>query len=304
MYKPLSLCAISLAVTIGWALPAELTGADRDIQIRSVDFETQVIELFNFGSVAEDLSGWRFCTHDESERLRYSGGTGLNGVSIAPSDSLFIHFANDASQANELNVTGAGGIGGQFATPLDQDAYSIGLYFSSTGAPLSTSQFGNPAAIADHIQWSIDGTDNTSADERSDEAQNGSIWTDQSLWIPTTATTTGIVLNDTTGGTLHGPANYDVIEFAPSLLGDFNNNNRVGPEDYTLLRDGFGGDVPLDNDDELGVPIGPDHYNLWSGNYGNTGGNGSIAAVPEPGTLILLCWGSWLLLPNRSKKRT
>jgi hypothetical protein len=47
------------------------TAAPRDVQIVEVNFSTQVIELFNFGAATEDLSGWRFCSHNStSVRLR------------------------------------------------------------------------------------------------------------------------------------------------------------------------------------------------------------------------------------------
>ena len=62
-------------------------------------------------------------------------------------------------------ISAVGGIGGNFALPLDAgasgDAYALGLYINSG--------FGAGANIADHIQFSFGGADNFTADERSDE---------------------------------------------------------------------------------------------------------------------------------------
>jgi len=77
------------------------SGADRDVQIRSIDFETGVVELFNFGDVDENLSGWRFCTHDNDQFRQYSGSSGLNGVVIESRTSLFIHFNNDGPSGSD-----------------------------------------------------------------------------------------------------------------------------------------------------------------------------------------------------------
>ena len=143
--------------------------APRDIQFRSVNFETSVIELYNFGEDTENLDGWRFCSHDENQVRRYSSNTGLNNISLAAGESLFIHYLNDApaNTENAINISGRG----SFATTLDSGAYGIQIYFT----PVS---FGNGNRIADHLQWSIDGVDNTSADDRSDEAQAGGVWED------------------------------------------------------------------------------------------------------------------------------
>jgi len=121
----------------------------------------------------------------------------LNSQTIPPGQSLFIHFNNDASASNEINASTVG----SFASPLDSGAFGLQLYFS----PVS---FGNGATIADHIQWSIDGEDNTSADERSDEAEAGGVWVDQSAWVSTSTNTEFILLTDATSAELHSPADY------------------------------------------------------------------------------------------------
>lgn len=180
--------------------------APREIQIKSVDFTTGVIELHNLGDSTVALDGWRFCTHDEDQDRRYSGSTGLNGVSIAAGNSLFVHYNNDASAGNEINIST---IGGSFATTLDSGSYAIGLYWQTP--------FGTGSNIADHIQWSIGGVDNTSADERSDEAVAGGVWTSETDWIATTASTTRIELADLSGSDLQDSSDYNVIPEPSSL---------------------------------------------------------------------------------------
>ena len=180
--------------------------APRDVQIRSIDFTTGVVELFNFGTTDEILDGYRFCTHDEDQNLQYSSATGLNGVTITAGSSLFIHFNNDASGANQINISALG----NFATPLDAGAYGMQIYFP----PVS---FGDGNTIADHVQWSIGGANDATAAARSDEAELGGVWTDQNLWVSTTADSLGVNLNDTSGSVLHGPDDYDVLEASSAV---------------------------------------------------------------------------------------
>ena len=193
---------LPLLFVFSLAFVASLFG-QRAVQFREVNFTTGVIEMHNFGDTDQDLTGWRFCSHDEEEDRRYSSNGGLNGVVIAAGSSLFVHFLNDApaGDANAINIAGRG----NFADPLDRGPYAIQIYFQTP--------FGNTGTnIADHLQWSIDGVDDESADFRSAAAEGGGVWTDQSLWIPTTAESTALVLTDTTGGILHGPDSYEVIE--------------------------------------------------------------------------------------------
>ncbi len=198
-----SLFAVGLFVL----LTGHLAAAPRDVQIRSVNFATGVVELFNFGRTDESLGGWRFCTHDENEALRYSGFAGLNGVTIEAGTSFFIHFNNDAPGGSDsINRSTVG----SFALPLDAEgAYGMALYFPPV-------VFSSGAQIADHLQWSTGGADNDRADERSDEAERGGVWRDQSRWIATGADTVEIVLTDETGGVLHGPEDYQVRGPAPN----------------------------------------------------------------------------------------
>lgn len=60
--------------------------------IRSIDTGALVLELHNFGSANELLSGFRFCSHDDNQFRVYSDSTGLNGVTIEAGTSLFLHL--------------------------------------------------------------------------------------------------------------------------------------------------------------------------------------------------------------------
>ena len=62
---------------------AQITTPVRQIQIRNIDFANQTVEIHNFGTADQDLSGWRFCTHDESEVRRYSDTVGFSGVTLS-----------------------------------------------------------------------------------------------------------------------------------------------------------------------------------------------------------------------------
>jgi len=183
-------------------LPAITFAAARDVQIQSVNFLNGVVQVTNLGAASESLAGWRFCTHNTSATLRYSAATGLNGITLAPGESLYVHFNNDAAATGEINIST---IGGNFAA-LERDAYGMGLYWQTP--------FGTGTNIADHLQWSLDGLDNPSADERSDEAVAGGVWQDDTQWIPTSDASLQIDLLDLSAGVLHSPADYAVEDAA------------------------------------------------------------------------------------------
>ena len=221
------------------ALSPYALAAPRDIQIRSVDFTTNVVELHNFGVATESLDGWRFCTQDENQTFVYSLTTGLNGKSLAPGASLFIHMANDASgDPTTINAS----VVGSFAGPMDAGpgAFALSLYFPPVN-------FANPAAMADHVQWSVGGLDNTVADERSDEARNGGLWVDDGKWIATTDNSLRIDLLDNTGGMLHEPNDYMVTEPSidancpnPGCSADIDDDCMIGLPDLAGLLAAFG----------------------------------------------------------------
>lgn len=230
-------CAVILAVGAG-------TAAERDVQIRSVNFATGVVELHNFGATDEPLDGWRFCTHDAGIAFQYSGPAGFNGVTIEAGTSVFLHYNDDAG--SDPDHFDASELSGAFAFPLDFDAYGMQIYFPNAQGFVN---FGDPSLMADHLQWSESGADDASADERSDEAQNAGLWNNQDEWIATTADTQRIVLLDDTGGTAHGPEDYLVSTCSTAGCdnGDLNGDCSVGLDDLSILLGNFGG--PGDRED-------------------------------------------------------
>jgi hypothetical protein len=166
-------------------------GAPRDVKFASFDIENAVVEMTNFGTETEDLSGWRFCSNNSSVVLRYSGAAGFNGRSLAPGESIFIYLNNDApGSADTLNYSSLGGS----LAPVDRTAYAFAIYFPpSVGGTIS---FGNGNLIADFLQFSLNGANNTTANIRTDEAVNGGVWSGLTDWISITNNTASIDLID------------------------------------------------------------------------------------------------------------
>jgi Concanavalin A-like lectin/glucanases superfamily len=75
--------------------------------------------------------------------------------------------------------------------------------------------------------------------------------------------------------------------------GDFNSDDKVDAADYVIWRKNDGTNNALENDNNLGTPIGPAHYDLWRTNFGNPPGSGAsvgmaASGVPEPSTGCLM----------------
>ena len=247
--------ALTAFLLLAQTVTAQITTPARFVQIRSIDLNRSVLELFNSGTTSQSLNGWRFCTHDEDQVRRYSGSTGLNGTTLESQQSLFIHFNNDADPTNaqERNINS---ISGSFATPLDANgAYGAQIYVNSS--------FGSGASIADHIQFSVDGLDNSTADERSDEAE-GEVWSDQNDWIAISATTEMIVLNDASlDQEIHSASDYTVVEPVLTIFGDVNRDQAVnfldiGPFISVLSTGGFQAEADIDRNESVNfLDIGP-----------------------------------------------
>ncbi len=240
------------------ALASPAFAAPRDVQFRTVDLDAGVIELHNFGTEAEPLDGWRFCSHDQAVIRRYSATSGLNGVSIPAGESLYVHFNNDADAADEINISA---IGGNFAG-LSSTAYAIQIYFP----PVS---FGNGNQIADNVQWTADGTPNAVADERSDEAVTGGVWGDLNDFVSLDLGARGagafIRLKNLTAAELNNSTDYVVS----AAIQDCNMNGR---DDVFEILDG--GDVPC-----AGVSTCPADFD----------GNGVVDSADL--AVLLAAWG-------------
>ncbi|MEM1424639.1 MAG: hypothetical protein AAGH64_11635, partial [Planctomycetota bacterium] len=149
-----------------------VTAPERAVQIRSVDFQTGVIELFNFGVSPLALDGWRFCTHDFNQSRVYTGPNGFTGVTVGAGASGFVHVNNDAPTGDASRVN-ASSLGGGFASPLGTGAYALQLFFPGANGSVS---FGNSSLIADHIQWNIAGAGVGSTEFRTSQAVSQSPW--------------------------------------------------------------------------------------------------------------------------------
>jgi hypothetical protein len=233
----------------------------RDVQIRSIDFQAGVIELRNFGTGTEPLDGWRFCSHDENQIRQYSGTTGLNGRSLGPGESLFIHFNNDApAEPNRVNRSALGGL---FAVPLTPAVYALGLYWPNGGVLA----FASADDLVDHLQWSIDGVDNTTADERSTVAQTAGLWTSESAWIVTAADSLSIVLLDESNGRLHGPTDYQVNgPTGDPCTADVNGDGALTPADFSSWVAAFNAQA-AECDQNGDAACTPADFSAWIVNF-------------------------------------
>ena len=75
-----------------------------------------------------------------------------------------------------------------------------------------------------------------------------------------------------------------------SLAGDYNVDGVVDSADYVLWRANVGqpaGSLPNDN---TGLAIGDDQYNVWRSNFGSVASGSALgaSAVPEPSTMALM----------------
>ena len=191
------------AIALAAGLSSAGFDAERLVQFASVDLDSSIIELHNYGDFAMPLDGWRICTHNSVMQFRYSAATGLDGVTLDPGESLFVYMNNNAP-ADPLNFNRSD-LGGFFALPLDQNAYALEIFWPNGGF-LS---FGAADDMVDHMQWSIDGVSDAGADARSLQAVNAGLWSDASAWISTAADSVSIALVPN-GGILQGPGDFTV----------------------------------------------------------------------------------------------
>lgn len=207
--------ALASMAMIG-AASALSSAAERDVQFIIIIPESRQIVIDNTGSDPVDLSGWRFCTHNTSVVRRYTDPAGLDGIVIEPGVNLILHLSNDApaDMENHINIAD---LGGSFAT-FEFDAFAMGMYFPGSSGNVN---FGDGNTIADHIQWSLFGLNNFTADDRTDEAVAGGVWTAVDDWIAVEPDTVLIELIDQSFGQLHGPDDYRVTASCPAdLTGD------------------------------------------------------------------------------------
>ena len=193
--------ALSMLAATGMAM-----GAERDVKFSSFDIANGVIELYNFGSTPQDLSGWRFCSQNSTVVLRYSSAGGFNGMSIGAGESLFVHLNNDApADPDRINYSALGGV----LAPLDGVAMSWSIYFPDPDT--GSVSFGNGNLMADFLQFSLNGANNNTANVRTDEAVDGGVWSAITDWIAITEFSESIDLIDT-ASTRNDPSDFQVNE--------------------------------------------------------------------------------------------
>lgn len=170
----------------GSAAFAQTSGSEEDVQIRSIDFANQTLELHNFGATLWAMDGWRFCTHDEIDGFDYTSSTGFNGHSIASGGSKWIHWNNDASGPSALNISSLGGGRIDDLTIAGAgDGISIGLYRQAS--------FGDAVNMIDHIQYSFGGANiGSPANPRGGVATSAGLWGSSSDWISVDGDSTGL----------------------------------------------------------------------------------------------------------------
>jgi hypothetical protein len=125
------------------------------------------------------------------------------------------------------------------------------------------------------------------------------------------ANTFSIKYDDASGGANGGLySNYVTLTVVPGgIHGDFNSDGKVDAGDYATWRKNDGTNNALANDNGLGTPVGPAHYDLWRTNFGKPPGSGSSnnglggGAVPEPASAALLVIACAAFAATRRRER-
>ncbi len=198
-----------------------------------------------------------------------------------------------------INFTGPGDItvDGQSATPLDTPAAGAGRGGIRVATMLDTGLIEtDPGDLGKHI-----GTYGTDGDT---QRSYQDLWDMGILRANNKSGLTGDNFN-TFFSVTNNPGDNDYK--LTSLLappppsgkskGDYNNDGKVDAADYVVWRSTVGSETDLRADGDGSLIISQADYIHWRDNFGTTGlpvvgsGVGSAAAVPEPGTALLLIVG-------------
>ena len=91
---------------------------------------------------------------------------------------------------------------------------------------------------------------------------------------------------------------------AVTIPGDYNNDNIVDADDYTVWRDNLGAAIALPNEVITPSMVTSEDYDVWKANFGMMAGAGSgattTAAVPEPVSCVLLLVGLVVVATGRT----
>jgi hypothetical protein len=188
----------------------------------------RVLFVTNLGAEPVALDGWRFSSSSGFGIDRQTDADGLNGIVIGPLEAVRFYLNDDApnNHITNINVSEIGGF-----APHDVFAYAISLYFPDKAGVVD---FDDGLQMADHMQWSIHGVDDEAVDERSDEAEAGGVWTDQSAWIDFRHHAYAIESTTFTPAVyLHGPEHHNVIVIP--CESDVNDDGRTDIFDVLLF---------------------------------------------------------------------
>jgi len=222
----------TLPLIVVMAVAGTLHAGVRDVQFVQVDLSTNVVTLQNLGTTSQSLDGYRLCTADDDQQLRYTSATGLNGRTLAAGEQLFVHWNNDApADPSHVDINALGGFNAQ---PMGLGPFGMAIYW--------TTPFGTPANMGDYLQWTDDLTNpgNLMADARADEAEAGGLWTGVPDFIVTNPAAEMLVLNDLSGSELHGPTSYDVIDGVADCPQDLDGSGSVDFADILTVLSSWG----------------------------------------------------------------
>ena len=201
---------------------------ETDLQIRSVDFVGERIELANLGASNIDLGQWRICTHGLTSIRRYTSASGLNGRILAPGESLFIHMNNDASGATAVNASALG----PFAAPFDRSAYAIQIFYPGPSGVV-TSFAGTDIAAA--VQWT-DGGGLGAVANRTGQAVSAGVWANANDFVEVAPSTNRFELQALDATAQLESNDYVAIASAPydeEVEGDLS-DDRLAPTRLSL----------------------------------------------------------------------
>jgi len=192
------------------AVAPDAAPTQRQVQINAIDFDAGIVEIFNFSNASQGLSGWRFCSHDFDQQRRYTSASSLSGVSIPAGSAIRVYF-NDNAPPGDPSAINLSSLGGDFASPLDQDAFAIQLFFPDENGNVS---FGNSSQIADHIQWNINGADTGLSETRTGQAVDEGLWSETGDFVATLTSTQRIELADRSGNEAGRPDEYNLVNLS------------------------------------------------------------------------------------------
>jgi autotransporter-associated beta strand protein len=104
-----------------------------------------------------------------------------------------------------------------------------------------------------------------------------------------------------TSALITGPGRLQVTN--GYLVGDYNDDGTVDAGDYLVWRMSAGGTSLLNRHPNISGVIGAADYDAWRTNFGQSGGGGSGAAVPEPSALALIVIGVLFAQSRRDDRK-